>query len=197
MTVTWWVFWQTYKKYCYTSELQGLKSETVKAYLTHVNFYEMSKGVFDSVANSQLGKQLIQGLSNAQRDPRAAANEKTRRPITPAMIRLLGHSIASSKELCPYEKSLRWTVVLVAFWGSFRQEWCKILLIFTIRISIHMVSIKQAWKDYLLISNLDNIMVCNNIKSLHIKSGLFSQRPNSSCSKLFKIWSYGSLCENS
>ena len=87
----------------------------------------MSKGVLDPVANSQLGKQLIQGLANAQRNPQAAANEKTRRPITPPMVKLLGHTIASSRTLSPYEKSLslRWTVVLVAFWGSFRQEWCK------------------------------------------------------------------------
>ena len=44
---------------------------------------------------------------------------KMRRPITPAMIKLLGHSLANSSQ-SQYEISLRWSVILTAFWGSFR-----------------------------------------------------------------------------
>ena len=109
-------------KLCYTSYLvsKGLKSESIQNYLTHIKFYELSMGVQNPVKGSQLNSQILQGLKNLQRNPREAVFAKTRRPITPAMIKLLSHSLAMSG-FSNFELSLRWSVILVAFWGSFRQ----------------------------------------------------------------------------
>ena len=56
-------------KLCFTSYLltKGLKSDTIQSYLTHIKFYELSMGVQNPVKGSELNKQLIQGLKNAQR----------------------------------------------------------------------------------------------------------------------------------
>ena len=75
---------QENEKLFYTSYLlsKGLRSETVQAYLTHVNFFELSQGVQNPDKTSKLGRQLVQGLANEQRNPIIAANEKTRLRIS-------------------------------------------------------------------------------------------------------------------
>ena len=44
-----------------------------------------------------------------------------RRPITINILRILQHAIASHPSWTDYQKSLRWSVMLMGFWGSFRM----------------------------------------------------------------------------
>ena len=63
---------------------------------------------------------MLAGLHNQVKNPQAAATKKTRRAITIHMLKLIEHAIAVNTVWSDYEKSLRWAVVLVAWWGSFR-----------------------------------------------------------------------------
>ena len=106
----------------YTSYLvsKGVKAETLQAYLSHVRFYQLSQGVTNPEGNSQLGNQMIKGLVNQQRNPLIDAAKKTRRPITLSMLQLLGHSLSVNSSFSEYGKSLRWSIMVSAFWGSLR-----------------------------------------------------------------------------
>lgn len=104
---------------------RGLDKGTIQNYLTGLRFYEMAKGSPTPSSNTDLVKQLIAGSANMKRDPVLASSKKERRPITGKMLSLLSHSIASSSVWNDYEQLLRWTVVKLAFWGSFRiSELC-------------------------------------------------------------------------
>ena len=65
----------------------------MKAYLTHDNYLELSRSVANPGPTSMLSKQIVKGLANSRRSPLEAALKKTRRPLTPAMIKLLGHAL--------------------------------------------------------------------------------------------------------
>ena len=98
---------------------RGVKRATISGYLSALKHYELSKGVPKPSENSSLVKHLLTGHENLQRDPGRAILQKQRRPITGQILKLLGHSIATSGR-SDYEQSLLWLVCLVAFWGSFR-----------------------------------------------------------------------------
>ena len=99
---------------------KNLKKATVLNYLSAIKFHQMSRGVANPADNSNLALQLVAGANNQARDPQADSANRERRPITAAMLRLIGHSIASNKNWNEYEKGLRWTVCLMAYWGAFR-----------------------------------------------------------------------------
>ena len=107
----------------YTTFLIGknVKKATIAGYLTAIRFYELSQGAQVPALNTELTKHLLKGHENLQRDPKKAVLDRQRRPITGSMLRLLGHSIASSIT-SEYEQSLLWTVCLTAWWGSFRMS---------------------------------------------------------------------------
>ena len=98
----------------------GLEKGTVLGYLSAIRFYEMGLGVHNPAKNSELSQHLMTGSANLRRDPRAASGKKERRPITCQMLGLLANAIAINKDWSDYEKSLRWSICLLCWWGSFR-----------------------------------------------------------------------------
>ena len=99
---------------------QNLSVCTIRSYLAGIRFYLLSLGVTSPPKLPQLAEQLLVGMKNQTSNPIETASKKTRRAITARMLKIIGHGIAVTKEWSSYEKSLRWAVVLVAWWGSFR-----------------------------------------------------------------------------
>ena len=81
----------------------------------------MARGAPHHTKLPELGAQIVTGSTNLRKDARAEAIKPKRRPITIHMLRLLQHAIASHHSWTDYEKSLRWSVMLLGFWGSFRM----------------------------------------------------------------------------
>ena len=99
---------------------QNLSVCTIRGYLAGIRFYLLSLGVTSPPKLPLLAEQLLIGMKNQTSDPIDTASKKTRRAITAKMLRIHGHGIAVTAEWSSYEKSLRWAVVLIAWWGSFR-----------------------------------------------------------------------------
>ena len=98
---------------------KGVTKATIAGYLSALRHFELSRGVSAPTQNSELTKNLLTGLGNIQRDPKTDAFKKQCRPITGRLLQLIGHAVATSGK-SDFEQSLLWTVVLCAFWGSFR-----------------------------------------------------------------------------
>ena len=81
----------------------------------------LSRGNHSSLPRSDLTSQLLAGSANGKKDAKEEALKCKRRPITLNMLVLLQHAIASNSTWSSYEKSLRWSVILLAYWGSFRM----------------------------------------------------------------------------
>ena len=99
---------------------KGLEPATIKSYLSGIRFYLLSMGATNPPVLPPLAGQLLSGYEKSKFNPTLLATKKTRRPITVEMLKLLEHAIATQTRWSDYEKSLRWSVVLVAWWGSFR-----------------------------------------------------------------------------
>ena len=67
----------------------------------------MACGVQNQADNSQLALRLVNGAENLSRDPLAASAGKERRPITAALLKLIGHGIAARQSWNDHEKSLK------------------------------------------------------------------------------------------
>ena len=99
---------------------KDLEPNTIKNYLSGIRFYLFSMGLPNPPPLPQLANQLLAGYEKSKINPLLTACKKERRAITVEMLKLLEHSIACHTSWSDFEKSLRWTVVLVAWWGSFR-----------------------------------------------------------------------------
>ena len=97
-----------------------LQPATIRGYLSATRFYLMSQGIFTPPKLPPLAEQLIQGREKASLDSVAEAEKRTRRAISLHMLKLLENSIAQRNDWSTYEKSLRWSAILLAWWGSFR-----------------------------------------------------------------------------
>lgn len=100
---------------------KGLKKTTIDSYLSALRFISLSRGATNPTKLPALGTQLLAGVANAARNAKVEAEKLTRRPITLNMVILLGHAIATNQLWSEFEKSLRWSVILLAFWGSLRM----------------------------------------------------------------------------
>ena len=100
---------------------KGLKRTTITSYLSGLRFISFSRGATNPTKLPQLGLQLLAGISNSDRNAKVEAEKVARRPITLNMVVLLGHAIATKPNWSDFERSLRWTVILLGFWGSFRM----------------------------------------------------------------------------
>ena len=76
---------------------RNIKKQTAANYLSAIQFYQMSKGETNPRGNSELGKRLVVGSENLNRDPHLASAGRERRPITANMLRLIGYSIARTR----------------------------------------------------------------------------------------------------
>ena len=107
----------------FTSYLAQRKvaASTIKSYLSAFRYIALSRGAPHHTKLPELGAQIVTGSSNLKKDARAEASKPKRRPITLHIMQLLQHGIASHQSWTDYEKSLRWSVMLLGFWGSFRM----------------------------------------------------------------------------
>ena len=100
---------------------KGLSKPTISNYMSGLRYIMMSRGAHSPTPPSALTSQLVSGMFNIQKDAVKEATKSRRRPITLNMLILLQHSIATNTNWSQYEKSLRWSVILMGFWGSFRM----------------------------------------------------------------------------
>ena len=113
-----------------------LEHKTIRSYLSGIRFYLLSMGVATPPKLPSLAEQLIVGLEKGNRNPMQIALKKTRRAITVHMLKIIEHAIATHSSWSTYEKSLRWSVLLVAWWGSFRQG-CKQIMCLTLTLTFN------------------------------------------------------------
>ena len=99
---------------------QNLTVPTVRSYLAGIKFYLLSLGIANPPKLPPLAEQLLMGKNNQLHNTATEALKKTKRAITLDLLKLLGHAISRSSKWSDFEKSLRWTVFLSAWWGSFR-----------------------------------------------------------------------------
>ena len=97
-----------------------LSVPTIRSYLAGIRFYLLSMGIPTPPTLPPLADQLLIGMSKGGRDAVALASRKTRRAISAEMLKLIEHAIALRQDWSVFEKSLRWAVTLVAWWGAFR-----------------------------------------------------------------------------
>ena len=83
-------------------------------------YVSMARGAVSPPKLTGLASQLLLGAANAQRNPSQKVNSKNKRAITMEMLKLLENSIAVNQSWSVYEKCLRFSVCLMAWWGSFR-----------------------------------------------------------------------------
>ena len=100
---------------------KGLSKPTIMNYMSGLRFIMMSRGSHSPTPASPLTSQLLSGMVNIKKDAVKEATKCRRRPITLNMLILLRHAIATHPTWTPYQKSLRWSVILLGFWGSFRM----------------------------------------------------------------------------
>ena len=100
---------------------KGLTKATISNYMSGLRYIIMSRGAHSPTPPSDLSSQLVSGLVNIKKDAVKEATKCRRRPITLNMLILLQHSIATDTRWSQYGKSLRWSVILLGFWGSFRM----------------------------------------------------------------------------
>ena len=97
-----------------------LLAPTIRSYLSAIRFYLLAQGVHSPASLPPLAEQLIQGRAKLAINPSSEATKKTRRAITLPMLKLLENAIANRGDWSVHERSLRWSVILLAWWGSFR-----------------------------------------------------------------------------
>ena len=92
----------------------------VRHYISAHRFYQLSQGIGTPGKLPALADQLIIGTCKQLRGAHKEVSKKTKRAISMDMLKLLEHSIAIQDSWSIHKKSPRWSVVLVAWWGSFR-----------------------------------------------------------------------------
>ena len=100
---------------------KNIAPSTIKSYLAALRYISLSKGATQHTKLPGLGSQIMAGAANLRKNSRLEAIKPKRRPITINILRILQHAIASHPSWTDYQKSLRWSVMLMGFWGSFRM----------------------------------------------------------------------------
>ena len=104
----------------YLAQREVAKS-TIQSYLSAVRYISLSRGASHHTKIPELSTQILAGAANIKKDARIEAEKPKRRPITLNMLILLKHAIATHRSWSDYEKSLRWSCMLLGYWGSFRM----------------------------------------------------------------------------
>ena len=108
----------------FTNFLLGKKLApgTFRLYLSSIRFYLMSRGIALTFKLPPLAEQLILWKEKQEKNAFSEAFKKTRRANTVDILKLLEHAVSVHQSWTPYERSLRWTVILLARWESFRES---------------------------------------------------------------------------
>ena len=85
-----------------------------------LRYISMARGAAAPPKLPALASQLLLGAANAQRNPTQKIYSKNKQAISLPMLKLLENSIGRRENWSIYEKCLRFTVALLAWWGSFR-----------------------------------------------------------------------------
>lgn len=106
---------------CFVSFManRNVKDTTISGYLSGIRLALLSTGHECDNLRTPVVKQVLKGIHNLRGDPEVEVKKKTRRAMTIAHLRLLGHALAKSK-VSDYLKSMVWAVALLAFWGALR-----------------------------------------------------------------------------
>ena len=107
----------------YTAYLiqRNISKPSIQSYLSGLRFAILARGAQSHTPMPSLAAQLMSGVANMNKNAMAEALKCRRRPITLNMLILLRSSIANHPSWSPYEKSLRWSTMLLCYWGSFRM----------------------------------------------------------------------------
>ena len=100
---------------------RNIAKSTIQSYLSALRYISLSRGAAQHTKTPELSAQIIAGTANMKKDAKKEAEKPKRRPITLNMLLLLKHAIANHGTWSIYEKSLRWSCMLLAYWGSFRM----------------------------------------------------------------------------
>ena len=101
---------------------RDVSKPTIQKYLSALRFVALSRGAQSHNPTPALASQLMSGVSNIRRNAVLEALRCRRRPITLNLLMLIQNGIAIHSSWSPFEKSLRWSVMLLAWWGSFRMS---------------------------------------------------------------------------
>ncbi len=101
----------------WAANTKGLKSSTIKAYLSTFNLQQRLKGFPSNIFDSATTKMVLRGVENVEFYKELA--KPARLVMTLPLLKILGHQIAKS-EWSTCDKQTIWTVCTVAFFGSFR-----------------------------------------------------------------------------
>ncbi len=100
---------------------KNIAPSTMRSYMATLRYISLSRGAAQHRQLPGLGCQIMAGAANLKKNSRLEATKPKRRPITINILRVLEHAIASHPSWTDYQKSLRWSVMLLGFWGSFRM----------------------------------------------------------------------------
>ena len=98
-----------------------ISKPSIQSYLSGLRFVVLSRGAQSHTPMPALATQLMSGVANMNKNAMLEALKCRRRPITLNILILLRSSIAAHPSWTPYEKSLRWSTMMLAYWGSFRM----------------------------------------------------------------------------
>jgi hypothetical protein len=99
----------------FSSQTQKLKHDTIKSYLSSLNFYQKLRGL--EPEKSFISTVMLKGIKNLEFYQDLI--KPARKAMTMPVLKLLSHAIATSdwSKTC---KQVYWTAFSVAFFGSFR-----------------------------------------------------------------------------
>ena len=98
---------------------RNVLDSTISKYLSAIRYAMISVGHECDNLRTAVVNQVLKGMRNLKRDPKLAAQKKTRRAMTIPHLKLLGHALMES-DLSPYMRSAVWAGSMMAFWGSSR-----------------------------------------------------------------------------
>lgn len=99
---------------------KGIQPATVRNYLSGTRRLSLAHGVMSPPQQTDLAKAIIKGHENLSRNPIKAVATSTHRPISVALLRVLGHTAFSRLKNDDFDQLCFWVTCLTAFWGSFR-----------------------------------------------------------------------------
>lgn len=107
----------------YTAYLiqKNISKPSIQSYLSGLRFATLARGAQSHTPMPPLAAQLMSGVANMGKNAMEEAMKCRRRPITLNMLILLRSSIANHPSWSQLEKSLRWSTMLLCYWGSFRM----------------------------------------------------------------------------
>ena len=105
---------------------RNVRDTTIGSYLSGIKHALINAGYECKSLRTPIVNQVLKGVRNLKRDPKALAQKKTRRAMTISHLKLLGHSLSKCK-FSRYKKALIWAGSTGAFWGSLRcgEIFCK------------------------------------------------------------------------